>query len=88
MVSIILNNAFIQLFVFNFYRKKDKIIKKVDQIELNQGERWIKNEIAVRNSMQSTLRLIFQSIRGFDRSNKMGLDDITFTDEPCQSLPS
>lgn len=62
---------------------KDRIVKQVDEIEFNQGKQWIKNEILIQNSLYISLRVIFQSVRGFDRSNKMALDDIAFYDKPC-----
>ncbi|CAD5125314.1 DgyrCDS13557 [Dimorphilus gyrociliatus] len=53
---------------------------------LNHGNRWILNEILIKKSQNTSLRIVFQSIRGFDRSNLLGLDDIRLYNGFCETL--
>lgn len=83
--DMIFSSYIMSIFLY-FYL--DNIKRRVDEKEFNQGNRWILNEILIQNSSQYSMRLIIESIRGFDRSNKMGLDDVSFYEGYCQTLPS
>ncbi|CAD5125315.1 DgyrCDS13558 [Dimorphilus gyrociliatus] len=64
----------------------NKLIRRAFQHEFNQGDVWLHNEILIRNQQNVEMKVIFESIRGFDRSNKMALDDISFYNGFCQTL--
>ncbi|CAD5125316.1 DgyrCDS13559 [Dimorphilus gyrociliatus] len=67
-------------------RLEEKLTIHVFKHEFNHGNVWLHNEILIRNQQNVEMKVIFESIRGFDRSNKMALDDISFYNGFCQTL--